>query len=332
MIEYIKIDPDTANLIRAAYGRIEICKASSSKAATWLVVFEPDPEFLNGSYPCTTQSGQHMATLSKARHVLTGSGADLGKASPKRLSTRDHYHYTTTTTPLTLPLHHYTTTPLHHYHYHYHYQYHYTTTTTEALSLPTPYNSSKWCFNVKSTFFFLLTNRAKTYYTSQQSLESCLLISLIDYICYGIDIIRITERRTYEIVLLTSSIKIIAPICELKVIKTEIEIWHRFSNNQQDSNVTKPQQLTMSCFISQALNHAYSHFTKNLIPCLVDVNCCHSIGFTFLNPQQDGASSHYGRNVLAYLNDEFPRRWIGRRGEIEWPDQSLDLTTLDYFL
>ena len=48
--------------------------------------------------------------------------------------------------------------------------------------------------------------------------------------------------------------------------------------------------------------------------------------------QQDGAAAHCGREVRAYLDTPFPHRWIGRRGEIEWPAKSPDLTPLHYFL
>jgi len=47
--------------------------------------------------------------------------------------------------------------------------------------------------------------------------------------------------------------------------------------------------------------------------------------------QQDGAASHYGQDVRAYLDTVFRDRWIGRRGTIEWPARSPDLTPLDYF-
>ena len=47
--------------------------------------------------------------------------------------------------------------------------------------------------------------------------------------------------------------------------------------------------------------------------------------------QQDGAPPHYGINVRQYLNEVFPDRWIGRRGHIEWPPRSPDLTPLDFF-
>lgn len=48
--------------------------------------------------------------------------------------------------------------------------------------------------------------------------------------------------------------------------------------------------------------------------------------------QQDGAPPHYGLNVRRLLNETFVERWIGRRGTIEWPPRSPDLTPLDYFL
>ena len=48
--------------------------------------------------------------------------------------------------------------------------------------------------------------------------------------------------------------------------------------------------------------------------------------------QQDGAPPHYGLRVRQYLNEIFHDRWIGRRGGIEWPARSPDLTPLDFFL
>lgn len=48
--------------------------------------------------------------------------------------------------------------------------------------------------------------------------------------------------------------------------------------------------------------------------------------------QQDGAPPHYARPVREYLDQIFPNRWIGRRGPVEWPARSPDLTPLDYFL
>lgn len=48
--------------------------------------------------------------------------------------------------------------------------------------------------------------------------------------------------------------------------------------------------------------------------------------------QQDGAPPHYAVDVRTYLNNVFRGRWIGRRGSIEWPPRSPDLTPLDFFL
>lgn len=48
--------------------------------------------------------------------------------------------------------------------------------------------------------------------------------------------------------------------------------------------------------------------------------------------QQDGAPPHFGHHVRTYLNAVLPGRWIGRRGVIEWPARSPDLTPLDFFL
>ena len=47
---------------------------------------------------------------------------------------------------------------------------------------------------------------------------------------------------------------------------------------------------------------------------------------------QDGAPPHYGIIVRNWLNEKFPEKWIGRRGSVEWPPRSPDLTPLDFFL
>ncbi|UYV85071.1 hypothetical protein LAZ67_X004463 [Cordylochernes scorpioides] len=46
----------------------------------------------------------------------------------------------------------------------------------------------------------------------------------------------------------------------------------------------------------------------------------------------DGAPPHYHRDVRAYLNQNLSGQWIGRRGPIEFPARSPDLTPLDFFL
>ena len=48
--------------------------------------------------------------------------------------------------------------------------------------------------------------------------------------------------------------------------------------------------------------------------------------------QQDGAPPHSAARVREYLNIVFRNRWIGRRGPMEWPARSPDLSPLDFFL
>ena len=48
--------------------------------------------------------------------------------------------------------------------------------------------------------------------------------------------------------------------------------------------------------------------------------------------QQDGAPPHFSLAAGGLLNHHLPRRWIGRRGHIEWPPRSPDLTVCDFFL
>lgn len=48
--------------------------------------------------------------------------------------------------------------------------------------------------------------------------------------------------------------------------------------------------------------------------------------------QQDGAPPHFAIAVRQFLDATFPNRWIGRRGPIEWPPRSPDITPLDFFL
>jgi hypothetical protein len=47
---------------------------------------------------------------------------------------------------------------------------------------------------------------------------------------------------------------------------------------------------------------------------------------------QDGAPAHFGLQVREYLDQVFPDKWIGRRGPVEWPPRSPDLTPCDFFL
>ncbi|XP_054449778.1 uncharacterized protein LOC129087027 [Pteronotus mesoamericanus] len=55
----------------------------------------------------------------------------------------------------------------------------------------------------------------------------------------------------------------------------------------------------------------------------------HDFGVYF---QQDGTPPHYALCVREWLDVHFEGRWIGRRGPLEWPDGSPDLTPPDFFL
>jgi len=44
------------------------------------------------------------------------------------------------------------------------------------------------------------------------------------------------------------------------------------------------------------------------------------------------AGPHYDRGMRNFLDTEFFNRWIGRKGQIEWPPRSPNLSPLDYFL
>ena len=54
--------------------------------------------------------------------------------------------------------------------------------------------------------------------------------------------------------------------------------------------------------------------------------------FNKLYFQQDGAPPHYATAVQNLLDETFPDKWIGRRGPIEFPPRSPDITPMDFFV
>ena len=48
--------------------------------------------------------------------------------------------------------------------------------------------------------------------------------------------------------------------------------------------------------------------------------------------QQDGAPPHYHRDIRLYLDRTLPVRGVGRRGAVEYPPRSPDLSPLDFYL
>lgn len=80
-------------------------------------------------------------------------------------------------------------------------------------------------------------------------------------------------------------------------------------------------------FEGNLTSESYLQMVKNnIIPELED----HS-NFQTMICQQDGAPAHYGQVVRNYLDDTFSQ-WISRRGTIEWPPRSPDLTPCDFSL
>lgn len=47
---------------------------------------------------------------------------------------------------------------------------------------------------------------------------------------------------------------------------------------------------------------------------------------------QDGAPAHYSQIVRQTLDEQYPGRWIGRGGPVNYPPRSPDLTCMDFYL
>ena len=46
----------------------------------------------------------------------------------------------------------------------------------------------------------------------------------------------------------------------------------------------------------------------------------------------DGAPPHFARPVTAWLNNHFPKEWVGRNGPVAWPPRRPDLNPCDFCL
>lgn len=80
--------------------------------------------------------------------------------------------------------------------------------------------------------------------------------------------------------------------------------------------------------------HYLQMLQESVFPAIVEVIAQHPHEFDedIVHFQQDGAPPHFHRQVRAFLNTQLNGQWIGRRGLIEWPARSPDLTPLDFFL
>lgn len=74
----------------------------------------------------------------------------------------------------------------------------------------------------------------------------------------------------------------------------------------------------------------YLSFLQNELPELLEDVPIHTRLEMFF--QHDGAPAHFGLLVRNWLNENFPNRWIGRGGPVNWPARSPDLNPLDYYL
>lgn len=70
----------------------------------------------------------------------------------------------------------------------------------------------------------------------------------------------------------------------------------------------------------------------NLLRHFIMPNIRQAFGDEVFYFQQDGAPPHYHHIVRSYLDEILPNKWIGRRGFVEYPPRSPDLTPLDFFL
>lgn len=76
--------------------------------------------------------------------------------------------------------------------------------------------------------------------------------------------------------------------------------------------------------------HSYLELLRDRLPELleeVDLNTRRRMWL-----QQDGAPPHFARIVRAFLNRNYGERWIGRGGPVNWPPNSPDLTSPDFYL
>jgi hypothetical protein len=67
--------------------------------------------------------------------------------------------------------------------------------------------------------------------------------------------------------------------------------------------------------------------SKNVWPALQNIPSLSTMYF-----EQDGAPPHWSKKVRAWLDLQFPQRWIGRDGPIVWPARSPDITPMDFSL
>lgn len=99
-------------------------------------------------------------------------------------------------------------------------------------------------------------------------------------------------------------------------------VWCGIWNNRLIGPILYQGTLTGDRYLNLILNSAVSDFLDEL-PLAIRQHIWY---------QQDGAGPHNHSRVIRWLQSEFPNRWIGLRGPVEWPPRSPDLTPLDFYL
>ena len=105
-----------------------------------------------------------------------------------------------------------------------------------------------------------------------------------------------------------------------KQVRFSLNVWAGILGDRIFGPVFLPQRLTGEYYLV-FLNNTLQDFLSE-----IPLARLQQIWF-----QQDGAAAHGTRDVTTFLHAEFPGRWIGNRGFIEWPARSPDLTPLDFF-
>ena len=82
-------------------------------------------------------------------------------------------------------------------------------------------------------------------------------------------------------------------------------------------------------FVSENLNAGkyLNMLQEEILPSLLNEEGDYPVYF-----QQDGAPPHYDIQVRRFLDQQFPDASFGRRGPVEWPPRSPNLSPLDFYL
>ena len=106
---------------------------------------------------------------------------------------------------------------------------------------------------------------------------------------------------------------------EYTVNSPSVNVWGALWNEEVIGPVFLETTVTSENYL-QLLN-------KYVYPYIVSQFSAHDLIF-----QQDGTRPYFTKEVREDLNKHLPKKWIGRRGPIEWPPKSQDLTPMNFFL